>query len=116
MWEKIALNLVSNACKFTFEGTISVALHAVDGGGAVELRVRDTGIGVPSAELPRLFERFHRVEGARACTHEGSGIGLALVQQLAHLHDGTIRAESVEGEGSTFWFTLPVARVPAQRA
>ncbi|HEX6818552.1 MAG TPA: ATP-binding protein, partial [Ktedonobacterales bacterium] len=84
--------------------------------GMVELEVRDTGTGIPAAELPRLFERFHRVEGVRARTHEGSGIGLALVQELVHLHGGSIRAESVEGGGTTFFVRVPLgsAHLPAQ--
>ncbi len=86
MWEKIVLNLLSNAFKFTFEGGIAVEL--VDRGAAVELVVRDTGIGIAPAELDRVFDRFHRVENARARTHEGSGIGLALVQELVRLHGG----------------------------
>jgi len=77
MWEKIVLNLLSNAFKFTFEGEIAVSVKASD--DQVGLVVRDSGIGIAADELPRLFERFHRVEGARARTHEGSGIGLALV-------------------------------------
>ncbi len=97
MWEKIVLNLLSNAFKFTFEGGIEVSLRA-DGERAV-LRVKDSGVGVPPEELPRLFERFHRVEGMRARTHEGSGIGLALVQELVKMHGGTIEARSALGVG-----------------
>ena len=78
MWEKIVLNLLSNAFKFTFEGEIAVRMR--DAGDAVELTVSDTGIGIPPDELPRMFERFHRVENARGRSHEGSGIGLALVR------------------------------------
>jgi signal transduction histidine kinase/DNA-binding response OmpR family regulator len=117
MWEKIVLNLLSNAFKFTLAGSITVTLRAAEQGRAVELVVRDTGIGVPAAELPRLFERFHRVEGAQARTHEGSGIGLALVQELVHLHGGTIRAESEAGVGATFVVRLPTgaAHLPADR-
>jgi signal transduction histidine kinase len=74
--EKIVLNLLSNALKFTFAGTIRVDLRLRD--HRVELRVEDTGTGIPEAELPRIFERFHRVEGERSRTHEGTGIGLAL--------------------------------------
>ena len=95
MWEKIVLNLLSNAFKFTFEGGITVELRR--GGRRVELTVRDTGTGIPADELPRMFERFHRVEGARGRSHEGSGIGLALVQELVKLHGGTIRVESEVG-------------------
>ena len=96
MWEKIVLNLLSNAFKFTYEGEISVTLKQVD--NAAELCVRDTGTGIPSEEIPRLFERFHRVENARGRTHEGSGIGLALVHELVKLHSGSINVESVIGE------------------
>jgi signal transduction histidine kinase len=105
MWEKIVLNLLSNAFKFTFDGEIAITIHQVDNN--VELRVRDTGTGIPADELPRLFERFHRVENARGRTHEGSGIGLALVQELVKLHGGSITAESIVGQGTTFRILLP---------
>ena len=100
MWEKIVLNLVSNALKFTFEGEIKVSLHGR--GNRVELVVTDSGVGIPAAELPRIFQRFFRVRGLRSRTHEGTGIGLALVQELARLHGGEARVESEEGRGSTF--------------
>ncbi|MEW6494760.1 MAG: ATP-binding protein, partial [Cyanobacteriota bacterium] len=105
MWEKIILNLLSNAFKFTFEGAIAVRLYSVD--DCVELTVQDTGIGIPTEELPHLFERFHRVKGARGRTFEGSGIGLSLVQELVRLHGGTVHVTSVLGEGSTFTVKLP---------
>src|SRR4029079_7306325 len=92
MWEKIVLNLLSNAFKFTFEGGIEVSLRAR--GAAAELRVRDTGVGIAASELPRLFERFYRIDGVRARTHEGSGIGLAFVQELARMHGGEIGVAS----------------------
>jgi signal transduction histidine kinase/CheY-like chemotaxis protein len=110
MWEKIVLNLLSNAFKFTFEGAIRVTLARV--GDGFELAVADTGIGIAKDELPRLFERFHRVEGARSRTHEGSGIGLALVQELAKLHGGTVAVESEPGRGSVFRVSVPFR--PAQ--
>ena len=115
MWEKIVLNLISNAFKFTFEGAIGVSLREVD--GKAELRVRDTGTGIPEEEMPRIFERFHRVENVRGRTHEGSGIGLALVQELVKLHGGAISAESRPGQGSTFTVRLPLgtAHLPADR-
>ena len=106
MWEKIVLNLLSNAFKFTFEGEIAVALRPV--GDQVELVVRDTGTGIPAAELPKLFERFHRVEGARGRTFEGTGIGLSLVQELVHLLFGAIAVDSTLGQGSTFTVRLPM--------
>lgn len=115
MWEKIVLNLLSNAFKFTFEGQIAVTLHRV--GDRVELTVRDTGTGIPPEELPHLFKRFHRVQGARARTHEGSGIGLALVQELVKLHGGGVRVSSVVGEGTTFTIAIPTgsAHLPGTR-
>lgn len=113
MWEKVMLNLLSNALKFTFEGTIRVAVRAVD--GQARVTVSDTGIGVPAEEMPRLFERFHRIESTRSRSNEGSGIGLALVKELVGLHGGTITADSVEGRGTTFTVRLPfgTAHLPA---
>jgi len=113
MWEKVVLNLLSNALKFTFDGSISIATRAEDGHAVVT--VADTGIGVPEQEMPRLFERFHRIENARSRSNEGSGIGLALVQELIALHGGTIIAASAEGAGTTFTIRLPFgsAHLPA---
>src|SRR5581483_662510 len=107
MWEKILLNLVSNAFKFTFEGTIAVSVRPAEDGRFALVQVADTGIGISSDELPRLFERFHRVEGAEGRSFEGSGIGLALVQELVKLHGGQISAESEPAVGTTFTVTLP---------
>ncbi|MFI0240616.1 SpoIIE family protein phosphatase [Streptomyces sp. NPDC016845] len=108
MWEKIVLNLLSNALKFTFEGSIRVTVHA-EGPEAV-VNIHDTGIGVAAAEMPRLFERFHRIENARSRSNEGSGIGLALVKELVTLHGGTITADSTENEGTRFTIRLPFGR------
>jgi PAS domain S-box-containing protein len=108
MWEKIVLNLVSNAFKFTFEGEIEVGLQQV--GRTAELYVRDTGVGIPAEEIPRLFDRFHRVANVRSRTHEGSGIGLALVHELVKLHGGFIRVESVPERGSTFIVCIPLGQ------
>ena len=117
MWEKVVLNLLSNAFKFTFEGGIRVSLAPAADGSAAVLSVEDTGTGIPAEELPRLFERFHRVEGARGRTHEGTGIGLALVQELVRLHGGTIDVDSEPGRGSRFSVRLPFgnAHLPAER-
>jgi PAS domain S-box-containing protein len=113
MWEKIVLNLLSNAFKFTFEGEVEVMLKKVD--ERVELSVNDTGTGIAEHELPHVFDRFHRIEGARGRTFEGSGIGLSLVQELTKLHGGTVRAESVYGKGSRFVVSIPLgcAHLPA---
>ncbi|MFP5349004.1 MAG: ATP-binding protein [Gammaproteobacteria bacterium] len=115
MWETIVLNLVSNAFKFTFDGEIRVQLREHE--GHFELSVSDTGVGIAPSELPRLFERFHRVRGTRARTFEGTGIGLALVRELARLHGGDITVSSREGAGSTFVVTIPVgsAHLPAEQ-
>jgi signal transduction histidine kinase/DNA-binding response OmpR family regulator len=105
MYEKIILNLLSNALKFTFDGEVEVSL--CDAGDRVELRVRDTGVGIAPDAVTRLFERFHRIEGTRARTHEGSGIGLALVSDLVKLHGGSVRADSTLGGGTTFTIAIP---------
>ncbi len=116
MWEKIVLNLLSNAFKFTLAGRVGVSLRAEH--GAALLQVSDTGVGIAAAELPRLFERFHRIEGSEGRTNEGTGIGLALVQELVKLHGGHIEATSVPGEGSTFSVRIPLgaAHLPEARA
>ena len=108
MWEKIVLNLLSNAFKFTFEGSITVRLS--ESSGLVRLDVIDTGSGIPQESLPLLFERFHRVEGAKSRTHEGSGIGLALVRDLVTLHGGSIEADSELGKGTHFTVLIPSGR------
>ena len=107
MWEKIVLNLLSNALKFTFDGGVRVQLAQQN--GTAELVIADTGTGIPTAELPRLFERFHRVEGAKARTHEGSGIGLALTSELVKLHGGAIDVASEVGGGTRFTVRIPIA-------
>src|SRR4029077_11856212 len=84
MWEKVVSNLLSNAFKFTFTGTIKIVLKPV--ANDVELQVSDTGIGIAEDQRERVFERFHRIEGTHARTYEGTGIGLALVQELVKLH------------------------------
>jgi PAS domain S-box-containing protein len=115
MWEKIVLNLLSNAYKFTFEGEVALTLKPVD--GAVELQVRDTGVGIPEEHREQVFERFHRIESTQARTYEGTGIGLALVQELVKLHGGSVRVESAVGAGSTFTVTIPRGKehLPAER-
>ena len=105
IWEKVVLNLISNAFKFTFVGGISVKLRTE--AAQVELTVSDTGVGIPAAEMPRLFERFHRIEGQRSRSFEGSGIGLALVHDLVRLHGGTVEASSRPDVGTVFTVRVP---------
>jgi PAS domain S-box-containing protein len=108
MWEKVVLNLLSNALKFTFDGSIRVAVE-VSADNQAMVTVADTGIGVAADEMPRLFERFHRIDNARSRSHEGSGIGLALVKELVGLQNGTVTADSAPGKGTTFTIRLPFA-------
>ncbi|WGV24166.1 ATP-binding protein [Halotia branconii] len=131
MWEKIVLNLLSNALKFTFEGIISVSLKPIkeareQGAGSrgeefspllVELTVSDTGVGIAASELPHLFERFYQVKGAKGRSYEGSGIGLSLVQELVKRHGGAIAVTSVVNQGTTFTVTIPtgIAHLPADQ-
>jgi PAS domain S-box-containing protein len=115
MWEKIVLNLISNAFKFTLQGEIEVRLTAID--GHAELSVRDTGTGIEEHDIAHVFERFRRIQGARGRTHEGTGIGLALVDELVRLHGGSVQAESKPGKGSTFRVRIPLGsqHLPSDR-
>ncbi len=115
MWERIVLNLVSNAFKYTLTGGITVGLDSTPQGAL--LTVSDTGIGIPESELPHIFDRFHRIEGQRGRTLEGTGIGLALVNELVRLHGGTIQVQSRIDAGTTVSVCLPFGRahLPADR-
>lgn len=110
MWEKIVFNLLSNAFKFTFEGEIFIEVRPSIDGKRAQLTIRDTGIGIPKDQLPLLFERFHRVEGAQGRSIEGSGIGLALVQELVRLHGGSITVESEQDIGTSFAVEIPFGK------
>ena len=110
MWEKIILNLLSNAFKFTLRGGIRVRVEPASDGRSALVSVADTGIGIPAGEIPRLFERFYRVEGAQGRSFEGSGIGLALVAELVRLHGSEITVASRVGQGTTFTIALPLGR------
>ncbi len=115
MWEKIVLNLVSNAFKYTLTGQVTVRLRT--GNGRAELTVQDTGVGIPPNELPRIFDRFHRIAGQQGRTHEGTGIGLALVNELVRLHGGEVEVTSTPGRGSAFHVRVPMGRahLPPER-
>lgn len=106
MWEKIVFNLLSNAVKFTRSGGITVRLS--EQSGVAVLEVIDTGVGVTPEDQALLFDRFHRVTGSWSRSHEGTGIGLALVRELVELHSGTATAQSAPGVGSTFRVAVPL--------
>ncbi len=104
--ERAVANLVDNAVKYTPEGgTIRVAAARRDDGIVIE--VRDTGLGIPPEDLPRIFERFYRVDKSRSREMGGTGLGLAIVKHIVQAHGGTVEAESAPGQGSCFRITLP---------
>ena len=107
----------AHAFQFTFEGEISVFVEPSSDKRSAIVKVRDTGIGISESEMPKLFERFHRIEGVQGRSYEGSGIGLALVQELVKLHGGEISAESTPGVGTTFTVSLPLGHqhLPSER-
>jgi signal transduction histidine kinase/DNA-binding NarL/FixJ family response regulator len=113
MWEKIILNLVSNAFKYSRHGHIRVALTEQD--DQLILTVSDTGSGIPESELEKIFERFHRVQNVQSRSQEGTGIGLAMVKELVKLHQGTIDVSSKVGHGSTFRISIPRRAPDADR-
>ncbi|HEX2772303.1 MAG TPA: ATP-binding protein, partial [Micromonosporaceae bacterium] len=115
MWEKIVFNLLSNALKFTFQGTVSVRVAEV--GGWAQVQVADTGVGVRPHELSHIFERFHQIDGERGRSYEGTGIGLSLVNELVQMHSGTIEVDSRVDEGSVFTVRLPLgsSHLPADQ-
>jgi two-component system, OmpR family, phosphate regulon sensor histidine kinase PhoR len=106
---QILSNLLDNAIKYTHPGG-SITVGAEPLGDFVQMMVRDTGIGIPEEDLPRLFERFYRVDKARSRELGGTGLGLSIVKHLVAAQGGSIRVESRVGEGSTFYFTLPLDR------
>jgi PAS domain S-box-containing protein len=108
MWEKVVLNLLSNALKYTVAGSVRLSV-AAEAGYAV-LRVADTGIGISAQDMPHVFERFHRGSTPQARSNEGSGIGLALVKELVGAHGGRITADSQPDAGTTFTVSIPLGR------
>jgi signal transduction histidine kinase len=108
MWEKIVLNLLSNAFKFTFQGSISLSMEETPKG--IVLLVKDTGEGISLEDLQHLFSRFYRAQGTKSRSFEGSGIGLAFINELIKLHGGTISATSEIGKGSVFKVFIPFGK------
>ncbi len=105
--EQVLVNLLHNSIKFTPEGGY-IALRANQDADKVIFSVEDTGIGIPANDMNRIFERFYKIDRARRTG--GTGLGLAIARHLVEAHGGQIWAESIEGKGSTFYFSIPIAR------
>jgi two-component system, OmpR family, phosphate regulon sensor histidine kinase PhoR len=111
--QQVLSNLIENALKYAASGKV-IALGARTIEGGVEFHVRDFGPGISSEHLPRLFERFYRIDRARSRESGGTGLGLAIAKHIVLVHGGTIRAESDLNHGSSFLFTLPLAKNPVE--
>lgn len=107
--EQVITNLLDNALKFNKDGG-SIKIYADDIQNVLKVFVEDTGIGIPAKDIPRIFERFYRVDKARSREMGGTGLGLSIVKHIAELHGGSVGVESIEGLGSKFWFTIPGGR------
>ncbi|MFA5437188.1 MAG: ATP-binding protein [Candidatus Omnitrophota bacterium] len=103
---QVLVNLIDNAIKFNKEKG-SIKLYAESVNGNLKVIVEDSGMGIPSKDIPRIFERFYRVDKARSRELGGTGLGLSIVKHIIELHNGAVGVESTEGLGSKFWFTLP---------
>jgi PAS domain S-box-containing protein len=110
------VNLVGNAIKFTQKGAVTIVVHVVDQGDGhamTRFEVRDTGIGIEPANMKRLFEPFVQADSSTTRTFGGTGLGLSIVKRLVEMMDGRVGMRSVVGEGSSFWFDLPLVGAPA---
>jgi two-component system phosphate regulon sensor histidine kinase PhoR len=108
--EQVFGNLLENSIKYSPSGA-EIALRAIPSGDRVELRVEDTGFGIPPGDLAHVFERFYRVEKARSREAGGTGLGLSIVKHIVNLHGGEVRAESTFGKGTAIVINLPMTGV-----
>jgi two-component system phosphate regulon sensor histidine kinase PhoR len=105
--QQVLVNLVDNAIKFNKDKG-SITIYNQDYGGNIKVIIEDSGMGIPQMDIPRIFERFYRVDKARSRQLGGTGLGLSIVKHIVELHGGTVGVESTEGLGSKFWFSLPI--------
>jgi len=105
--EQVLTNLIDNAIKFNRDKG-SVEISSEELGQDIKITVEDTGVGIPPSDIPRIFERFYRVDKARSREMGGTGLGLSIVKHIVELHGGSVGVESIEGLGSKFWFTIPM--------
>jgi two-component system phosphate regulon sensor histidine kinase PhoR len=105
--EQLLTNLIDNAIKFNKDGGF-IKIYSDVTGGKLKITIEDSGIGIPEKDIPRIFERFYRVDKARSRALGGTGLGLSIVKHVAKLHNGDAGVESIEGLGSKFWFILPI--------
>jgi two-component system phosphate regulon sensor histidine kinase PhoR len=109
--EQVLVNLIHNAVKFTRPGgEVTLVAEPID--GEVRFAVRDSGVGIPAEEVSRIFERFYRVDKSRSGS--GTGLGLSIAKHIVEAHQGKIWAESIEGQGSTFYFTIPQEKMKSE--
>ena len=111
---QVLTNILANAVKFTEKGSVTVRAHTED--GFVRFEVEDTGIGIPQEAQERIFEEFQQVDGSSIYRYQGAGLGLAIARRLTMMHGGDIRVKSAEGQGATFYITLPITRESAEVA
>jgi two-component system sensor histidine kinase BaeS len=112
---RVLSNLLGNALRHTPSGGV-VQVHASRTDGGVRVQIKDTGEGIDAEDLPHIFERFYRSEKSRNRTTGGAGLGLAIAKGIVEAHGGEIDVESAPGEGTCFYFTLPVYDMPVEHS